>query len=69
MRLGRDTICVEPAIRIGRLSLHRLSAKRRCALCAVGSVPRQDLVVTKDEPRKIPHANRIRSFAACCGTH
>jgi len=34
-----------------------------------GSVPREDLVVTKDEPRKIAHANRIRSFAACCGTH
>jgi hypothetical protein len=34
-----------------------------------GSVPRKDLVVTKSEPRKIPYANRIRSFAACCGTH
>jgi hypothetical protein len=34
-----------------------------------GSVPRKDLVVTKGEPRKIPYANRIRSFAACCGTH
>jgi hypothetical protein len=32
-------------------------------------VPRADLVVTKGEPRKITHANRIRSFAACCGTH
>ena len=36
---------------------------------AWGSVPRQDLVVTKGEPRKIPYANRLRSFAACCGTH
>lgn len=34
-----------------------------------GSVPRGDLVVTKGEPRKIAYANRIRSFAACCGTH
>jgi hypothetical protein len=34
-----------------------------------GSVPRKDLVVTKGEPRKIPYANRVRSFAACCGTH
>ncbi len=36
-----------------------------------GSVPRADLIVaaTKGEPRKIAHANRIRSFAACCGTH
>ena len=34
-----------------------------------GSVPRKDLVLTKGEPRKILYANRIRSFAACCGTH
>ena len=34
-----------------------------------GSVPRADLVVTRAEPRKIAHANRIRSFAACCDTH
>ena len=34
-----------------------------------GSVPRGDLVLTKGELRKIPYANRIRSFAACCGTH
>jgi hypothetical protein len=34
-----------------------------------GSVPRQDMVVTKREPRKVAYANRIRSFAACCGTH
>jgi hypothetical protein len=34
-----------------------------------GSVPREDLVLTKGGPRKIAHANRIRSFAACCGTH
>jgi hypothetical protein len=32
-------------------------------------VPREDLVVTIGEPRKIAHANRLRSFAACCGTH
>jgi len=25
--------------------------------------------MTKGEPRKVVHANRIRSFAACCGTH
>jgi len=34
-----------------------------------GSVPREDVCMTKGEPRKIAHANRIRSFAACCGTH
>jgi hypothetical protein len=27
------------------------------------------LVLTKGEPRKISYANRIRSFAGCCGTH
>ena len=34
-----------------------------------GSVPRPDVVITKGEARKVSHANRIRSFAACCGTH
>ena len=34
-----------------------------------GSVPRKDLVLTKGEPCKVAYANRIRSFAACCGTH
>jgi hypothetical protein len=34
-----------------------------------GSVPRADLIVIQGEPRKIAHANRVRSFAACCGTH
>jgi hypothetical protein len=34
-----------------------------------GSVPREDLVITKGGPRKIAHANRIRCFASCCGTH
>jgi len=34
-----------------------------------GSVPREDLVITKGAPPKIVYANRIRSFAACCGTH
>jgi hypothetical protein len=34
-----------------------------------GSVRREDLRMTKGELRKIAHANRIRSFASCCGTH
>ena len=34
-----------------------------------GSVPRSDLIVTKGQARKVDYANRIRSFAACCGTH
>jgi len=32
-------------------------------------VRREDLSVTRGDPRKIAHANRIRAFAACCGTH
>src|SRR5215469_9620147 len=36
---------------------------------ASGSVPRRNVVVTKGEPRKLAYANRIRSFAACYGTH
>jgi len=32
-------------------------------------VPRKDLVLTKGEPRKIAYADRLRSFAPCCGTH
>jgi len=34
-----------------------------------GSVPRKDMILTKGEPRKIAYANRLRLFAACCGTH
>ena len=34
-----------------------------------GSVPRKELVLTNGEPRKIAYENRLRSFAACCGTH
>ena len=70
MCLRWDTICVEEAaICSRRLSLHRLPAKLRRALRPWGSVRRKDLRVTRGEPRKVAHANRIRSFAACCGTH
>ena len=70
MRLRRDTIRVEEsALCLGRLSLHRLPAKRRCTLCAVGISASQRSRRDKGEPRKIACANRIRSFAACCGTH
>src|SRR4029450_1320822 len=34
-----------------------------------GSVQREDLHIPRGEPRKVAHADRIRSFAACCGTH
>ena len=30
---------------------------------------RYRVAANSGEPRKIPYANRIRSFAACCGTH
>ena len=33
-----------------------------------GAIPREDLQLTKGEPRKVGYANRIRSIAACCGT-
>ena len=70
MRLWQDTLRVEEsAVCVGRLSLHRLPAKRRRAYVQWGSVPQADLVVMKGEPRRIAYANRIRSFAACCGTH
>ena len=70
MRLRRDTIRVEEStVCVDRLSLHRLPAKRRRALYHLGIRAPQDLIVTKGESRKIAHANRIRSFAACCGTH
>jgi hypothetical protein len=34
-----------------------------------GTVKRAHLKLTRGELRKIPHAGRIRNFAACCGTH
>ena len=63
---GRDMSALFPR----RLSLHRLPAKLGRALCHLGgSVRREDLRVTRGEARKVPYANRIRSFAACGGTH
>ena len=34
-----------------------------------GSVPRAQFSIYQGTLRKVPHANRIRSFASCCGTH
>jgi hypothetical protein len=34
-----------------------------------GTVKRARTTVTHGDLRKVPHAGRIRSFAACCGTH
>jgi len=55
----------------GLVDCHCIDCRRSVGAPYVqwGSVPRQDVIVTKGEPRKIPYANRIRSFAACCGTH
>jgi hypothetical protein len=33
-----------------------------------GSVPKEKMELLAGELRKVKHANRIRSFAACCGT-
>ena len=50
---------------------HCIDCRRSCGAPAVtwGSVRREDLVMKGREPRKVAHAGRIRSFAACCGTH
>lgn len=34
-----------------------------------GAVRKNSLRVISGEVRKVPYANRIRQFAACCGTH
>ena len=71
MRLRRDTIRVEESA-LGRWSIVIALIARKAPvrlICSWGTMPRKDLVLTKGEPRKIPYANRIRSFAACCGTH
>ena len=33
-----------------------------------GTVPTADLILERGTLRKIPHADRVRSFASCCGT-
>ena len=33
-----------------------------------GSVAANDLRVLTGQPRKVPHAGRVRTFASCCGT-
>jgi hypothetical protein len=56
---------------VGLVDCHCIDCQRSAGAPYVqwGSVPRRDLVVTKGELRKIPYADRFRSFAACCGTH
>jgi hypothetical protein len=33
------------------------------------SVPGKAIEILNGEVRRVPHADRLRSFAACCGTH
>lgn len=33
-----------------------------------GTVPRDQVQITSGQVRRVPHAGRVRSFAACCGT-
>ena len=53
------------------IDCHCIDCRRSAGAAYItwGSVPREDLVVTRGEPRNIAHADRIRSFAVCCGTH
>ena len=55
----------------GRNDCHCIDCRRSSGAPFVtwGSVDRDQLVIAKGEVRKIPHAGRVRSFAACCGTH
>ena len=34
-----------------------------------GTVSRPQVKIVRGEVRRVPHASRIRGFAACCGTH
>ncbi len=34
-----------------------------------GTVDTADLTLLRGQVRKVPHAGRLRYFAACCGTH
>ena len=56
---------------VALIDCHCIDCRRSAGAAFItwGSVPREDLVITKGEPRKIAHAHRIRCFAACCGTH
>src|ERR1700746_1588051 len=66
---GTRYVVKSPAIAL--IHFHFMDCRRSAGAPYItwGSVPRVDLIVTMGEPRKIAHANRIRSFAACCGTH
>ena len=49
---------------------HCIDCRRASAAPFVtwGAVPRDDIKLLSGELRKVNHAGRLRSFAACCGT-
>ena len=49
---------------------HCLDCRRASAAPFVtwGSVPKRDIEILSGEGRKVRHAGRLRTFAACCGT-
>jgi hypothetical protein len=49
---------------------HCLDCRRASAAPFVtwGTAPRDDIEILSGELRKVQHAGRLRSFAACCGT-
>ncbi len=49
---------------------HCIDCRRASAAPFViwGSVPKEKMELLSGESRKVKHADRIRSFAACCGT-
>ena len=56
---------------VGLNNCHCIDCRRSAGAPFVtwGSVRPADLRLVKGSIREIPHANRLRSFAACCGTH
>jgi len=49
---------------------HCIDCRRASAAPFVtwGEMRREDIEILSGEIRKVPHAGRLRSFAACCGT-
>lgn len=49
---------------------HCIDCRRASAAPFVtwGAVGKEDIELLSGELRKVPHAERLRSFAACCGT-
>jgi Uncharacterized conserved protein len=64
---ARYVLTIEP---FSLAECHCIDCRRSAGAPSVawGTVPRENLFVTRGEVRRIPYANRIRSFASCCGT-